>query len=168
MGAAEDPNIAAIILRIDSPGGSALASEIIWRAISRAKEAGKPVIVSMSDVAASGGYYVASAAGVIVADPGTLTGSIGGFAIRPVLGGPFDKLDIGIESVTRGRHADFLRSGEKLSPAALATFEAYCDVLYTSPSAEERSKATRRSTDRAGGQPHARAQHGRSGRSHRR
>ena len=130
VGAAEDPNIAAIILRIDSPGGSALASEIIWRAISRAKEAGKPVIVSMSDVAASGGYYVASAADVIAADPGTLTGSIGVFAIRPVLGGLFDKLDIGIESVTRGRHADFLLSGEKLSPAALARLQTSVSDTY--------------------------------------
>ncbi|MEZ7980384.1 MAG: signal peptide peptidase SppA [Myxococcota bacterium] len=128
--AAEDPDIAAIILRIDSPGGSALASEIIWRAISRAKEAGKPVIASMSDVAASGGYYVASAADVIVADPGTLTGSIGVFAIRPVLGGLFEKLDIGIESVTRGRHADFLLSSEKLSPAALARLQTSVSDTY--------------------------------------
>ena len=130
VGAAEDPDIAAIILRIDSPGGSALASEIIWRAINRAKEAGKPVIVSMSDVAASGGYYVASAADVIVADPGTLTGSIGVFAIRPVLGGLFEKLDIGIESVTRGRHADFLLSSEKLSPAALARLQTSVSDTY--------------------------------------
>ena len=128
--AAEDPDIAAIILRIDSPGGSALASEIIWRAIGRAKEAGKPVIASMSDVAASGGYYVASAADVIVADPGTLTGSIGVFAIRPVLGGVFAKLDIGIESVTRGRHADFLLSSEKLSPAALARLQTSVSDTY--------------------------------------
>ena len=121
--AAEDPEIDAILLRIDSPGGSALASEIIWRAIVRAREMGTPVVVSMSDVAASGGYYVASAADAIVADPGTLTGSIGVFAIRPVLRGLFEKLEIGIDSLTRGKHADFLLSSENLSPAALARLE---------------------------------------------
>ncbi|MBK7153614.1 MAG: S49 family peptidase [Sandaracinaceae bacterium] len=73
---ARDPNIAAIVLRIDSPGGSALASEQIWRAIRRAREH-KPVIASLGAVAASGGYYIASAADEIWADPATLTGSIG-------------------------------------------------------------------------------------------
>ena len=121
--AAEDPTIAAIVLRIDSPGGSALASELIWRAIDRARAMDKPVIASFSDVAASGGYYVASAADVIVADPGTLTGSIGVFALRPAIGGLLEKLEIGIDSVTRGRHADFLLSSEKMSPASLARLQ---------------------------------------------
>ncbi len=121
--AAEDPTIAAIVLRIDSPGGSALASELIWRAIRRARAMGKPVIASFSDVAASGGYYVASAADVIVSDPGTLTGSIGVFALRPAIRGLLDKLEIGIDSITRGRHADFLLSSEKLSPASLARLQ---------------------------------------------
>lgn len=128
--ASEDESISAILLRIDSPGGSALASEVIWRAITRAQENGTPVIVSMSDVAASGGYYVAAAANAIVADPGTLTGSIGVFAIRPVLGGVFDKLDIGIESLTRGRHADFLLSSKKLSPAAHARLQTSVSDTY--------------------------------------
>jgi protease-4 len=121
--AAEDPKIAAIVLRIDSPGGSALASELIWRAITRARALGKPVIASFSDVAASGGYYVASAADVIVADPGTLTGSIGVFALRPAIGGLLEKLEIGIDSITRGQHADFLLSTEKMSPASLARLQ---------------------------------------------
>lgn len=121
--AADDSAISAIVLRIDSPGGSALASELIWRAISRAKEKGKPVIASFSDVAASGGYYVAAGANAIVADPGSLTGSIGVFALRPAIGGLLEKLDIGIDSMTRGRHADFLLSSEKLSPAALARLQ---------------------------------------------
>lgn len=128
--ASEDESISAILLRIDSPGGSALASEVIWRAIRRAQKNGTPVIVSMSDVAASGGYYVAAAADAIVASPGTLTGSIGVFAIRPVLGGVFDKLDIGIESLTRGRHADFLLSSEKLSPAAHARLQTSVSDTY--------------------------------------
>ncbi|MBW1881937.1 MAG: signal peptide peptidase SppA [Deltaproteobacteria bacterium] len=121
--AAEDPDMAAIVLRIDSPGGSALASELIWRAAQRARALGKPVIASFSDVAASGGYYVASAADAIVSNPGTLTGSIGVFALRPALGGLLDKLDIGVEWLTRGRHADFLLSSEKMSPAALARLQ---------------------------------------------
>jgi len=123
LDAAEDPEIAAIVLRIDSPGGSALASEIIWRAIVRAKEMGKPVIASFSDVAASGGYYVAVAADAIVSDPSTLTGSIGVFALRPAIGGLLKKLEIGVESLTRGRHADFLLSSKKMSPAAHARLQ---------------------------------------------
>ncbi len=123
LGAAEDPAISAILFRIDSPGGSALASELIWRAVDRAQEAGKPVIASFSDVAASGGYYVASGADGIVSDPGTLTGSIGVYALRPVLGGLLDKLEIGIDSLTRGRHADFLLSSKKMSPATLARLQ---------------------------------------------
>jgi protease-4 len=121
--AAEEPTISAIVLRIDSPGGSALASELIWRAVDRARAMGKPVIASFSDVAASGGYYVASAADVIVADPGSLTGSIGVFALRPAIGGLLEKLEIGVDSITRGRHADFLLSSKKLSPAALARLQ---------------------------------------------
>lgn len=121
--AAEDPTISAIVLRIDSPGGSALASELIWRAIGRARGMGTPVIASFSDVAASGGYYVASGANAIVSDPGTLTGSIGVFALRPAVGGLLEKLEIGIDSLTRGRHADFLLSSEKLSPAAHARLQ---------------------------------------------
>jgi len=123
LDAAEDSKISAIVLRIDSPGGSALASELIWRAIDRARAMGTPVIASFSDVAASGGYYVAAAADVIVADPGTLTGSIGVFALRPAIGGLLEKLEIGIDSITRGRHADFLLSSEKMSPASFARLQ---------------------------------------------
>jgi protease-4 len=121
--AAEDPSISAIVLRIDSPGGSALASELIWRAIGRARAMGTPVIASFSDVAASGGYYVAAQADAIVSDPGTLTGSIGVFALRPTIRGLLDKLDIGIDSLTRGRHADFLLSSDRLSEAAHARLQ---------------------------------------------
>jgi protease-4 len=121
--AAEDADIVAIVLRIDSPGGSALASELIWRAIQRARALGKPVIASFSDLAASGGYYVASAADGIVSNPGTLTGSIGVFALRPAVGGLLEKLEIGVDSLTRGRHADFLLSSNKMSPAAHARLQ---------------------------------------------
>ena len=118
LDAAEDPEISAIVLRIDSPGGSALASELIWRALERAKAKGKPVIASFSDLAASGGYYVAAGADVIVSDPGTLTGSIGVFVLRPVVGGLLEKLGVGHASVTRGTHADMLLSAQPLSPSS--------------------------------------------------
>ncbi|MBY0399988.1 signal peptide peptidase SppA [Myxococcota bacterium] len=143
LDAADDPDIAAILLRIDSPGGSAMASELIWRAIRQAREKGKPVVASFSDVAASGGYYVASAADAIVSDPGTLTGSIGVFALRPVIGGLLDKLEIGVDSLTRGAHADFLLSSDKMTPEAherlqSSVLETY--QLFLSRVAEGRGK----------------------------
>jgi len=113
--AAEDDAISAILFRIDSPGGSPLASDIIWRAIQQARESGKPVIASLSDVAASGGYYVACGADAILADPATLTGSIGVFVLRPVLEKLLGKLDIGVEVLTRGAHADLLIGSRPLS-----------------------------------------------------
>ena len=133
--AAENPEIDAIILRIDSPGGSALAAEQIWRSIATARQHDKPIIASFSDLAASGGYYVAAGADAIVANGGTLTGSIGVFALRPVLGGALDKLGIGLESMTRGEHADFLLAGRPLSTGArmrlqgivLSTYQLFLD-----------------------------------------
>ena len=116
--ASQDEDIEAILFRIDSPGGSALASDIVWRATQRARERGVPVVASLSDVAASGGYYVAAGADKIVAQRGTLTGSIGVFVLRPIVGGLFDKLGIGVEALTRGAHADLLLSTEPLSPGA--------------------------------------------------
>jgi protease-4 len=113
--AAEDPEIRAILFRVDSPGGSALASDVVWRATQVARKHGKPLVVSFSDVAASGGYYVAAGADAIVASPGTLTGSIGVVVLRPVLAGLFEKLDIGFEALTRGDHADLLLSTRPLS-----------------------------------------------------
>jgi len=100
-----DPNIRAIIVRIDSPGGSAIASEAIWRELMLAREV-KPLIVSMGDVAASGGYYIAVPAHAIVAQPGTITGSIGVVTGKFVLKGTFDKLGLGAESVSDGRFAE--------------------------------------------------------------
>jgi len=115
--AAEDDDIEAIIFRIDSPGGSPLAADIVWRAVELAKKSGKPLVASFSDVAASGGYYVACGADAIVAPPASLVGSIGVFVMRPVLAGLFDKLDIGVETLIRGAHADLLLSSKPLSEA---------------------------------------------------
>lgn len=103
--AREDGNVKAIVLRIDSPGGSTIASDVIWRELMLAR-AKKPLVVSMSDLAASGGYYIAMPAHTIVAEPGTLTGSIGIFGGKFVTGGTFKKLGANIEGVTRGKFAD--------------------------------------------------------------
>ena len=127
--AAKDPDVKAIVLRLDSPGGSPLASDLIWQAIRDIQKQGKPVVASLSDLAASGGYYVASAADVIVSQPQTLTGSIGVFVIRPVLAGLMEKLGVGVESVTRGARADLLLSTVPLSAGARAVLRD--DVQHT-------------------------------------
>jgi protease-4 len=113
--AAKAPDIDAILFRIDSPGGSALASDLVWRATQIAKKK-KPLIVSFSDVAASGGYYVACGADAIIAEPGSITGSIGVLMVRPVIGGFLDKLGIGSVALTRGEYADFFATTQPLSP----------------------------------------------------
>ena len=93
-----DRSIRAIVLRVDSPGGSSTASDVIWRELSISRENDRPVIVSMSDLAASGGYYIALGGDVIVAQPGTLTGSIGVYTGKFVTSGTLDKLGANIES----------------------------------------------------------------------
>jgi protease-4 len=127
--AAKDPEVKAIVLRLDSPGGSPLASDLIWQAIHDVRKQGKPVVASLSDVAASGGYYVASAADAIVSQPQTLTGSIGVFVIRPVLAGLMEKLGVGVESITRGARADLLLSTVPLSAETRAVLRD--DVQHT-------------------------------------
>jgi protease-4 len=103
--ARDDDSVKAIVLRVDSPGGSGTASETIWREIELAKRV-KPVIASMGDVAASGGYYIAMGSDAIVAEPGTITGSIGVFSGKFSLRGLYDKLGVSEELVTRGDNAD--------------------------------------------------------------
>jgi protease-4 len=100
-----DPDVDAVVVRIDSPGGSAIASEVIWRELRLTRDV-KPLVVSLGDVAASGGYYIAAPAHTIVAQPGTLTGSIGVVTGKFVLDGAFDKLGIGTGSVSEGRFAE--------------------------------------------------------------
>ncbi|MCX6565039.1 MAG: signal peptide peptidase SppA [Candidatus Aminicenantes bacterium] len=100
-----DPRIKAVILRIDSPGGDGLASEAILREIALVKKA-KPVVVSMGNVAGSGGYYIACLADAIVAEPATLTGSIGVFLLKPDFSQLFQKVGIKRETLKRGEHAD--------------------------------------------------------------
>ncbi|HEY6806303.1 MAG TPA: signal peptide peptidase SppA [Pyrinomonadaceae bacterium] len=127
--AAADKSIKAIVLRIDSPGGSGLASDIIWHAVEAANQK-KPVVVSMSDVAASGGYYIACAASKIIAQPSTITGSIGVLAGKPVLRGFYDWLGISNEYVMRGKTAGLFRETEKFTDDERAKFESWIKQTY--------------------------------------
>ncbi len=104
--ARNDASIKAIVLRVDSPGGSSTASDVIWHELQLARKS-KPVIVSMGDVAASGGYYIAMPGDAIVAQPATITGSIGVFSGKFTLRGLYDKLGLKTEIVERGRNASF-------------------------------------------------------------
>jgi protease-4 len=109
--AGEDDAVRAIILRVDSPGGSGTASDAIWREVGLARRK-KPVVVSMGDYAASGGYYIAMGADTIVAEPGTITGSIGVFSGKFSLRGLYGKLGVSQETVRRGKNATLFSSWE--------------------------------------------------------
>jgi protease-4 len=114
--AREDDSIDAIVLRVNSPGGSGTASDIIWREIVLARSSGKPVVVSMGDVAASGGYYISMPADRILALPTTITGSIGVVAGKLNMGGLYDWAGINIETVKRGERADMFSSARGFTP----------------------------------------------------
>ncbi|MCB9225269.1 MAG: signal peptide peptidase SppA [Crocinitomicaceae bacterium] len=128
--AREDENIKAIVLRVNSPGGSALASDVIWREVVKTKEAGKPVIVSMGDLAASGGYYISCAADKIYAQPNTLTGSIGVFGIIPYTGKMFEnKLGVTFDRVQTNAHS-VLSTNKKLDEWELNLVQQEVDDIY--------------------------------------
>jgi protease-4 len=127
--AGNDKNIKAIVMRVDSPGGSGLASDVIWHAVEAAKEK-KPVVISMSDVAASGGYYISAGANKIIAQPSTITGSIGVVAGKPVMKGLYDWLGISNEYVLRGKQAGMFRETEKFSDDERAKFEDWIKTTY--------------------------------------
>lgn len=99
--------VRAVVLRIDSPGGDSQASDDIWREVERLSRV-KPVVVSMSDYAASGGYYIATGANAIIAQPGTLTGSIGIYGGKFNILGLYHKLGLNVETLSRGRHAEMI------------------------------------------------------------
>lgn len=104
----QDERVKAVVLRVNSPGGSALASDVIWREVDLLREE-KPIVVSMGDVAASGGYYISAAADSIFAQPNTITGSIGVFGLIPNMQGLMnDKLGLSFDEVKTGEYADFL------------------------------------------------------------
>lgn len=108
--ATRDAMCKALVLRVNSPGGSALASDVLWEATAEFKATGRPFVVSMGDVAASGGYYVSAAADTIFAQPGTITGSIGVVGMKIVLGDALQKLGISTHASKRGKHADILNT----------------------------------------------------------
>jgi protease-4 len=127
--ARDDKSIKAIVIRVDSPGGSGLASDIIWHAVEAAKQK-KPVVISMGDVAASGGYYISASASKIVAQPSTITGSIGVVAGKPVMRGFYDWLGISNEYIMRGKNAGMFRETEKFSDSERAKFEDWIKTTY--------------------------------------
>ena len=122
-------SVKAVVLRVDSPGGSADASDDIWQEVRRVR-AVKPVVVSMSDYAASGGYYIACGADVIVAQPATLTGSIGVFGGKLNILGLYRKLGLNIESVSRGRHAQMLSPFRDFTPEEAERYQVQLDDFY--------------------------------------
>jgi len=128
--AADDDDIKAVVFRVNSPGGGTQASERIWRAVRRVRDK-KPIVVSMADYAASGGYYVASAANAIVAEPATFTGSIGVYIMRPSFGGTLEKLDIGHETIARGAYAGMLTGDAPMTPVERARTDAFTEAAYS-------------------------------------
>lgn len=128
--AAQDKDVKAILFRIDSPGGSYVASDTIWREVAEAKRAGKPVIVSMGNVAGSGGYFIAMNADKIVAEPGTITGSIGVLGGKPLTEKAWEKIGITWDEVHFGKNADMFTGLKDYSPAEAARFAAWLDRVY--------------------------------------
>ncbi len=130
--ARRDRSVRAIVLRIDSPGGSASASDAIWRElmITKSDKPDRPLVASMSDLAASGGYYIAMPAQVIVAEPSTLTGSIGIFGGKIVTGGVYEKLGARIESTSVGRHAEINSPARPFNPEELKKLQEQLQAFY--------------------------------------
>jgi len=128
----EDSSLRAIVVRIDSPGGSAVASDVIWRelVVTRDRRSSVPMVVSMSDLAASGGYYVAAAAPTIVAEPGTLTGSIGIVGGKMVINGTLGKLGVGSDSVSLGRNAEMGSPFRPFTDEQRAKYEEQLQAFY--------------------------------------
>src|SRR5271169_5333477 len=128
--ATSDERVRAVVLRVNSPGGSAVASDTIWREVVRTRAAGKPVVVSMSDVAASGGYYISMAADIIVAQPGTLTGSIGVILGKPVLEEALGRAGITTDSVSVGRGATMFAPTHPFSEDEWQRINVWLDAIY--------------------------------------
>jgi protease-4 len=128
--AAADRRVRAIVLRVNSPGGSYVASDTIWREVVRTRQAGTPIVVSMGDVAASGGYYISMAADAIVAQPGTITGSIGVLTGKPVTASLLERVGITTDSVTQGAHADMFSTTRPFSKDEWSKINSWLDRIY--------------------------------------
>lgn len=126
-----DPEVGAVVLRVNSPGGSALASDVIWRETVLLKEVGKPVVASMSDLAASGGYYISCAADHIFAQPNTITGSIGVFGVLPSAGKLMrDRIGLDFDGVKLHEHADVMNGHTPVQGEALAAINEGVTNIY--------------------------------------
>jgi protease-4 len=130
--ARRDSAVRGIVLRIDSPGGSATASDAVWRElmIAKSERADRPIVASMSDLAASGGYYIAMPADAIVAQPSTLTGSIGIFGGKIVTGGLYEKLGARVESTSIGRHAEINSPVRPYNPEEVKELDEQLQAFY--------------------------------------
>ena len=128
--AAKDEHARAIVLRVNSPGGSYVASDTIWREVVRARAGGTPVVISMGDVAASGGYYISMAADEIVAQPGTITGSIGVLTGKPVLGDALGRAGVTSDLISHGAHAAMFSQLRPFSPEEWALVNDWLDHIY--------------------------------------
>jgi len=128
--AIKDKNVKAILFRVDSPGGSHVASDAIWREVVRAREAGIPVIVSMSDVAGSGGYYVSMAANKIVAQPATITASIGVLGTKMLTSEFWEKTGISWDEVHTSNNAIMWTGTKDYTPEGWARFQVWLDMVY--------------------------------------
>jgi protease-4 len=125
--AAEEKSVKAIVIRVDSPGGSALASDLMWRALQKA---GKPIVVSMGDVAASGGYYISMGANHIFAEPGTLTGSIGVVGGKVAIGGLLEKVGITTSVISRGKNSGIMSMMSGFTPNERQAMQRMLDEIY--------------------------------------
>ncbi len=125
-----DDRVRAVLLRVNSPGGSYTASDTIWREVVRIRTAGKPVVVSMGDVAASGGYFISMAADVIVAQPGTLTGSIGVILGKPVFADALDRAGIATDSVAEGARATMFAPTHPFTQDEWDRINTWLDAVY--------------------------------------
>ncbi len=127
--AREDSDIQAVVMRVDSPGGSAIASDAIWREVLLTQRE-KPFVVSMSDIAGSGGYYIAMAAGTIVAEPGTITGSIGVLGGKLNLKGLYNKIGLTKEVITRGKNANLYSDYGDFTPTERERLHKLIETIY--------------------------------------
>ncbi|QDU63528.1 Protease 4 [Planctomycetes bacterium Pan216] len=149
--ARDDGKVSAIVLRIDSPGGSALASDLIWHEL---KKSGKPVVASMGNTAASGGYYIALGAEKIYAEPGTLTGSIGVVGGKFALKGLMDKVGLNAEVISRGKNANLFSLETKFSASERTAITGLMESIYerfTSITSESRDIPSKELTEYAEG-----------------
>src|SRR5262249_9840487 len=126
--ATADRRVRAIVLRVNSPGGSYVASDTIWREVVRARQAGTPVVVSMGDVAASGGYFISMAADAVVGPP--VTGSIGVLTGKPVTTSLLERVGITTDSVIEGTHADMFTTTRPFSKEEWSKINSWLDRIY--------------------------------------